>query len=127
VCGRCHGNQGTKWPPNTKIFRFGRNLISTDSDFFGLSRSTRCGCCSYQVSSISVWRVTRYDHFCVFQFFSILAVSMAMAAILKIHCVCSVSSSYYYYYSFFLSSAKSLSDTFLGDYRTEINETSQEC
>ena len=42
------------------------------------------GCCSYQVSSISVWRVTRYDHFCVFQFFSILAVSMAMATILKI-------------------------------------------
>ena len=34
-----------------------------------LSRSTRCGCCSYQVSSISVWRVTCYDHFCVFQFF----------------------------------------------------------
>jgi hypothetical protein len=26
------------------------------------------GCCSYQVSSISVWRVTRYDHFCVFHF-----------------------------------------------------------
>jgi hypothetical protein len=26
--GRCHGNQGTKWPPNTKILRFGRNLIS---------------------------------------------------------------------------------------------------
>jgi hypothetical protein len=21
--GRCHGNQGTKWPPNTKILRFG--------------------------------------------------------------------------------------------------------
>jgi hypothetical protein len=41
----------------------------------GLSRSTRCGCCSYQVSSISVWRVTCYDHFCVFQFFSILAIS----------------------------------------------------
>jgi hypothetical protein len=38
---------------------------------------------SYQVSSISVWRVTCYDHFCVFQFFSILAVSMATAAILK--------------------------------------------
>jgi hypothetical protein len=52
-------------------------------DFFGLSRSTRCECCSYQVSLISVWRVTCYDHFCVFQFFSILAVSMAMAAILK--------------------------------------------
>ena len=26
--GRCHGNQGTKWPPNTKIFRFGLNLVS---------------------------------------------------------------------------------------------------
>jgi hypothetical protein len=36
--------------------------------FFGLSRSTRCGCCSCQVSSISVRRVTCYDHFCVFQF-----------------------------------------------------------
>jgi hypothetical protein len=33
--------------------------------------------------SISVWRVTCYDHFCVFQFFSILAVSLATAAILK--------------------------------------------
>ena len=52
--------------------------------FFGLSRSTKCGCCSYQVSTISVRRVTCYDHFCVFQFFSILAVSMATAAILKI-------------------------------------------
>jgi hypothetical protein len=58
-------------------------VCPTDSDFFGLSRSTRCGCCSYQVSSISVWRVTCYDNFCVFQFFSILAVSMATAAILK--------------------------------------------
>jgi hypothetical protein len=52
-------------------------------NFFGLSRSTRCGCCSYPVSSISVWRVTCYDHFCVFHFFSILAISMAMAAILE--------------------------------------------
>jgi hypothetical protein len=26
--GRSHGNQGTKWPPNTKILRFGRNLVS---------------------------------------------------------------------------------------------------
>jgi hypothetical protein len=51
---------------------------------FGLSRSTRCGCCSYQVSSISVRRLTCYDHFCVFQFFSILAVSMATAAIFEI-------------------------------------------
>ena len=32
----------------------------------------------------SVWRVTCYDHFCVFRcFFSILVVSMATAAILK--------------------------------------------
>ena len=59
-------------------------VCPTDSDFFGLSRSTRCGCCSYLVSSISVWRVTCYDHFCVFfNFFSILAVSMATAAILR--------------------------------------------
>jgi L-lactate utilization protein LutB len=58
-------------------------VCPTDSDFFVLYRSTRCGCCSYHVSSISVWRVTCYDHFCVFQFFSILAISMAMAAILK--------------------------------------------
>ena len=50
---------------------------------FALSRSTRCGYCSYQDSSISVWRVTCYDHFCVFHFFNILAVSMATAAILK--------------------------------------------
>jgi hypothetical protein len=45
----------------------------------------------------------------------------------EIYCVCFVSSSYYfyyyyyYYYSFFLSSAKSLSDTCLGDYCTEIH------
>jgi hypothetical protein len=26
--GRCHGNQGTKWPPNTEILRFGRNFVS---------------------------------------------------------------------------------------------------
>jgi hypothetical protein len=26
--GRCHGNHGIKWPPNTKILRFGRNLSS---------------------------------------------------------------------------------------------------
>ena len=58
-------------------------VCPTDSNFFSLSRSTRCGCCSYQVSSISVRRVTCYAHFCVFQFVSILAVSMATAAILK--------------------------------------------
>jgi hypothetical protein len=64
-----HGNYGKVCP--------------TDSDFFGLSHSTRCGCGSYHASSISVRRVTCYDHFCGFQFFSILAVSMATAAILK--------------------------------------------
>jgi hypothetical protein len=48
-------------------------VCPTDSIFFNLSRYTRCGCCYYQVSSISVWRVTCYDHFWVFQFFSILA------------------------------------------------------
>ena len=58
-------------------------ICPNDSDFFGLPRSTRCGCCSCQVSSISVWRVTCCDNFCVFQFFSILAVSMATVAILK--------------------------------------------
>jgi hypothetical protein len=61
-----------------------RQSLSNRFRFLGLSRSTRCGCCSYQVSSISVRRVTCYDHFCVFQFFSILAVSMATVAILKI-------------------------------------------
>jgi hypothetical protein len=40
--------------------------LSNRFRFFGLSRSTRCGCCSYQVSSISVRRLTCYDHFCVF-------------------------------------------------------------
>ena len=52
--------------------------------FFYLSRFIRCGCCSYQVSSISVRRVTCYDHFCAFQFFSILAVFIVPEAILKI-------------------------------------------
>ena len=68
------------------LFCFHHNcgkVCPTDSDLFGLSRSTRCGC-SYHVSSISVRRVTCYDHFCVFKFFSILAISMATAAILKI-------------------------------------------
>ena len=51
-------------------------VCPTDSDLIGLSRSTRCGCCSYQVSSISVQRVTCYDHFCVFHYFCILAVSI---------------------------------------------------
>ena len=44
-------------------------VCPTDSDFFGLSHSTRCGCRSYHVSSISVRRVTWYDLFWVFIFF----------------------------------------------------------
>ena len=32
--------------------------LSNRFDLLGLSRFTRCGCCSYQVSSISVRRVT---------------------------------------------------------------------
>ena len=43
-------------------------VCPTDSDLFGLSRSTSCGCCSYQVSSISDWRVTCYDIFVIFNF-----------------------------------------------------------
>jgi hypothetical protein len=58
--GRCHGNQGAKNVKFTKV-------SPTDSDFLGLSCSTRCESCSYQVSSISVWRVTCYDYFCAFQ------------------------------------------------------------
>jgi hypothetical protein len=54
-----------------------RQIFPNDSDFLGISRSTRCGCCSYQVSSISAWRETCYDHFCVLNFFSILAIFMA--------------------------------------------------
>ena len=46
-------------------------VCPTDCNFFGLFRSTRCGCCSYQVSSISVRRVICYDHFCVFQFLAL--------------------------------------------------------
>jgi hypothetical protein len=76
--------KGIQFFSKSPLFRFHGNCGKVcPTDFFGLSRSTRCGCCSYQVSSISVWRVTCYDHFCVFQFFSILVVSMAMAAILK--------------------------------------------
>jgi hypothetical protein len=35
-----------------------RQSLSNRFPFVGLSRSTRCGCCSYQVSSIFVRRVT---------------------------------------------------------------------
>ena len=62
--------KGIQFLFKSSLFCFHGNcgkVCPTDSDFFGLSRSTRCG--SYQVSSISVWRVTCYDHFCVFQFF----------------------------------------------------------
>jgi hypothetical protein len=78
-------------------------VCPTDFDIFGLSRSTICGCCSLQVSSISVRQVTCYDLYHVLLFLLLLLLF------------------------FFLSSAKSLFDTFLGDYWTEINEISQEC
>jgi hypothetical protein len=59
--------------PWTNFMKPCRNIICgkvcpTDSDFFGSSRSTSCGCCSYQVSSISDWRVTCYDIFVIFNF-----------------------------------------------------------
>ena len=38
-------------------------ICPIDSDCLALSRSTGCGCCSYQASSISVWRIT---FICVF-------------------------------------------------------------
>jgi hypothetical protein len=69
-----------KYPPFFASMATAATFVQPIPICFGLSRSTRCGCCSYQVSSISVWRVNRYDHFCVFHFFSILAISMAMAA-----------------------------------------------
>ena len=78
--------KGIKTSFKSPLFCFHGNdgkVCPTDSDFFGLSRSIGCGCCSYQDWSISVLRVNCYDHFCIFQFFSILAVSMATAAILK--------------------------------------------
>ena len=59
----------TKFNPPFFVSMATAEICPTDSDFFGLSHSTRCGCCCYQVSSISVLRVTCYDHFCVFQFF----------------------------------------------------------
>jgi hypothetical protein len=58
--------------------------IKKGAIFFGLSRSTSCGCCSYQVSSISVRRVTCYDHFCVFQIFRILAGTNFVAVAMEI-------------------------------------------
>jgi hypothetical protein len=83
----CHGNQGTKWPPKYKnpliwakkefnnflnppffvSMATAAKFVQPIPIFFGLSRSTRCGCCSYQVSSIYVRRVTSYAQFCVFQ------------------------------------------------------------
>ena len=47
----------SKFLLNTPLFCFYDNcgkVCPTDSDFSGLSHSTRLGCCSYQVSSISV-------------------------------------------------------------------------
>jgi hypothetical protein len=53
-------------PPFFVSMATAANFVQPIPIFFGLLRSTRCGCCSYQVSSISVWWVTCYDHFCVF-------------------------------------------------------------
>jgi hypothetical protein len=69
-------NQIKSPPPFFVYMATAAKFVQPIPIFFGLSRSTRCRCCSYQVSSISVQRVTCYDHFCVFQFFSILAVSL---------------------------------------------------
>jgi hypothetical protein len=54
---------------------FSLRFCPTDSDFFGLSRSTRRGSCSYQISAMIFW--------VFFNFFNILAIFMATAAILK--------------------------------------------
>ena len=63
--------KGIKKMSKFSLFCFHGNCCKvclTNPNFcFGLSRSTRCGCCSYQVSSIFVQRVTCYDHFCLFQ------------------------------------------------------------
>jgi hypothetical protein len=48
------------------------NVCPTDSDLYGLSCFTRCGCCSYQVSSISVRRVTCCDVLLFYVSFSLL-------------------------------------------------------
>jgi hypothetical protein len=55
-------------PPFLFPWQLRQSLSNRFQFFFGLSRSIRCGCCSYQVSSISVPRVICYDHFCVFHF-----------------------------------------------------------
>jgi hypothetical protein len=54
-----------------------------DQTLWNLVGISSCWCCSYQVSSISVQRVTCYYHLCVFHFFSILAVSMETATFWK--------------------------------------------
>jgi hypothetical protein len=80
LCRSCHRNKkgGIKqkfWFLSSNIMKPGKNIhhsvwqllsplfcfygncgkvCPTDSDFSGLSHSTRFGCCSYQVSSISV-------------------------------------------------------------------------
>jgi hypothetical protein len=70
-------------PPFLFPWQLRQSLSNQFQFFFVLSCSTRCGCCSYQFSPITVRRVTCSDLFCVFQFLSILAVSMATTAILK--------------------------------------------
>jgi hypothetical protein len=59
-------------------------VCPTDSDLFGLSRSTSCGCCSYQVASIAVRRVPERSR--------------------VTYCYSTLLFHYYYYYSYYYSS-----------------------
>jgi hypothetical protein len=68
-----------------KIAAVAAKFVQPIPIFFGLSRSTSCGCCSYQVSSISVWRVTCYDHFCVFKFHTFLFALFLGDALIKVY------------------------------------------
>jgi hypothetical protein len=122
-------------------------VCTTDSNFVGLSHSTRCGCCSYQVSSISVRRVTCYDHFCVF--FNFLAfwpmvsdfnenwylgvfwseelvgaLNSDIGIIWGLLCLHpNTIKPSYYYYSYYSTFRTIFSVTFLGDGLTKLYET----
>jgi hypothetical protein len=65
--GCCHGNQGAN--------------IFTPPFFVSMATAAKFIQPIHQVSSISVRRGTCYDQICAFQFFSILAVSMATATL----------------------------------------------
>jgi hypothetical protein len=55
-------------PPFLFPWQLRQSLTNRFRFFWLISRSTRCGCCAYQVSSISVRRVTFYDNFLIFYF-----------------------------------------------------------